>query len=91
MILTTALYTGTITRIFQAKLSANKFYRTFFLKTDEDHPNWLRLQLVGQYCNILDNYKIGDKVIAKVHVTGPEPTGDTLYNNLHVIEMTIAE
>ena len=58
--------------------------RDCVVTTDEQYPQHILVQFVQDKCNLLSNYKIGDKVNIKINLRGREwtnPEGKTVYFN----------
>lgn len=58
--------------------------RDCVVTTDEQYPQHILVQFVQDKCNLLSNYKIGDKVNIGINLRGREwtnPEGKTVYFN----------
>ncbi len=58
--------------------------RDCVVTTDEQYPQHILVQFVQDKCNLLSNYKIGDKVNVGINLRGREwvnPKGETVYFN----------
>jgi len=58
--------------------------RDCVVTTDEQYPQHILVQFVQDKCNLLSNYKIGDKVNIGINLRGREwvnPKGETVYFN----------
>lgn len=58
--------------------------RDCVVTTDEQYPQHILVQFVQDKCNLLSNYKIGDKVSIGINLRGREwvnPKGETVYFN----------
>ena len=81
------IHSGTLEEVFDPSEHNNKFYRTFYIKTLADHSNDIRLQLIDENCNLIDDHKIGDIIKVKFHIVG-QRRGDKLYNNNIAVSIT---
>jgi len=58
--------------------------RDFVVTTDEQYPQHILMQFAQDKCNLLANYKVGDKVKVDINLRGREwvnPKGETVYFN----------
>lgn len=58
--------------------------RDCVVTTDEQYPQHILVQFVQDKCNLLSNYKVGDKVNIGINLRGREwvnPKGETVYFN----------
>jgi hypothetical protein len=80
--------TGTLVEKFDTnEVAIDKHYRTFWLRTHENNPQVLRMQLSGLDCVRLDVIDQGDMVTVDFYISGrPKMKGNKqeLYNNLNV-------
>lgn len=85
------IITGRIIKKYETKIvSSTSHYRTFWLKTEEQNPQYIRMQLSGLKCSELDNYEIENMVTVKFSISGrPKMKGSKqeLYNNINVLSM----
>lgn len=76
---------GQILEIFEKKQISEKFSkREFVLITEGEYAQKPLFQLINDKCNILDNYKLGDKVEVSFNLNGKSwtsPNGETKYFN----------
>ena len=76
---------GTIKEIFDTQVKGNNFeVRQMVLETDEQYPQDLLIQFVGDKTSVLDKYNIGDKVTIGINLRGRawvNPEGETKYFN----------
>lgn len=83
--------TGTIVKKYKTNVvSETAHYRTFWLKSEEQNPQYLRMQLSGLKCTELDKYDLEDLVTIKFSISGrPRMKGNVqeLYNNINVLTM----
>ncbi len=81
--------TGTIINICPINIvSYDKQFHAFWIKSNHDSPQYVRLQLLGLSCLELANCKIGDRVECDFVIAG-KPKNDkngkeVLYNNFNV-------
>jgi len=77
--------TGTIVFIDDVQqVSATFKKRVFAVKTDEQYPQSLGLEVVQDKTDLLDNFNEGDKVEVHINLRGREwtsPQGETKYFN----------
>ena len=72
---------GSIKQIDDLKTFASGFTkREFVLTTDEDYPQNLKIELIKDKCDMLDKYKVGDRVSVKLNVRGSEYNGRYFVN-----------
>jgi len=85
------IITGRIVKIYPTKeVDPTSHYRTFWLKTEEQNPQYIRMQLSGLRCSELDNYAIENLITVKFSISGrPKMKGNTqeLYNNINALSM----
>lgn len=76
---------GTIKLINDEKQITDKFItREFILTTEDQYPQTLSLQLQQQAVDLIDPYKIGDRVKVSINLKGREwisPQNETKYFN----------
>ena len=77
---------GTIKEIFNTELKGTNNFeiRQMVLETDEQYPQDLLIQFVGDKTAVLDKYAIGDKVTIGINLRGRawiNPEGETKYFN----------
>lgn len=81
--------TGTLQKKFDTnEVAPDKHYRTLWLKTHENNPQILRMQLSGLACVKLDVIENGDRLLVTFNISGrPKMKGGTqeLYNNLNIL------
>ena len=77
---------GTVLLIKDEQVISDKFKkREIVLTTDEDsdYPQSVLFQTTQDKCDMLDNYKVGDKVEVSVNIRGkkwePKDGGETKY------------
>lgn len=65
-------------------VSASFQKRDFVVTTEEQYPQHILLQFTQDKCDLLNNYKVGDKVSVSINLRGREwvnPQGETKYFN----------
>ena len=76
---------GTIKEIKETQVISHKFIkREFILTTDDKYPQDVLFQLSQDNCELVDIFKIGDKVTLAYNLRGKEwvnPQGETKYFN----------
>ena len=73
---------GTIHKIFDTQSFESGFTkREFVVTTDEKYPQQLKLELIKDRCDLLDAYKVGDRVVVNFNLRGNE-YNDKYYVNL---------
>ena len=75
---------GTIKQIGETKEVGTKGFkvREFVITTDEKYPQHIPLQVTKDNCDELNQFSVGEKVIANINVRGREyktKTGETKY------------
>lgn len=76
--------TGIIRKINPSEIKGTFEKRTLHLAEEKDsYPSVWCLEAHQAFCNVLDNYKAGDKVECTVDVTGRE-WNDMVFNTLKV-------
>lgn len=77
--------TGTIKKIADIETFTSGFQkREFFLLTQEQYPQPVNIEIIGDKIDILDPYKEGDNVTVGINIRGREwvsPMGETKYFN----------
>lgn len=77
--------TGTIKNIGETQTFGTGFQkREFVLLTQEQYPQPLNIEIIGDKIDILDHYKEGDNVTVGINIRGREwasPLGETKYFN----------
>jgi hypothetical protein len=70
---------GVITAIHQVEQKSEKFsVQRFAIKEIvEQYPNTFEVQCTGKTIGVLNDYKVGDKVIVNANLNGREYTGKT--------------
>jgi hypothetical protein len=70
---------GVITAIHQGEQKSEKFsVQRFAIKEIvEQYPNTFEVQCTGKTIGVLNDYKVGDKVIVNANLNGREYTGKT--------------
>jgi hypothetical protein len=75
--------TGTIHAIHDTQQVSERFTkRTFVVETEGKYPQLLLLELTKDRCSKLDEFSLGDAVLAEVNIRGREwrsPKGETKY------------
>jgi len=83
--------TGRIVKVYETKVvNATSHYRTFWLKTEEQNPQYIRMQLSGLRCVELDEYQIEQLITVTFSISGrPKMKGDQeeLYNNINALSI----
>ena len=76
---------GTIKKIFETQTFASGFQkREFVLLTQEQYPQPINIELLGDKIDLIDAHKIGDLVNVGINLRGREwtsPQGETRYFN----------
>ena len=77
---------GRIKVIKEVQLISDKFAKREFVITipDGKYPQDVVMEMTNDNCGILDNYNVGDEVIAEVNLRGREwtsPQGEVKYFN----------
>ncbi|WP_373691668.1 DUF3127 domain-containing protein [Chryseobacterium sp. WG14] len=76
---------GTIKSIGEIQTFGSGFQkREFVLLTNEQYPQPVSIEIIGDKIDILDPYKVGDNVMVGINIRGREwvsPQGDTRYFN----------
>lgn len=73
---------GTIVKIFDEQIFGENFKkREFVVRTKEDYPQDVKLELTQKYLEALEDYAEGDEVTVKFNLKGKEYKGN-YYNNL---------
>lgn len=73
---------GTIVKIFDEQIFGENFKkREFVVRTKEDYPQDVKLELTQKYLEALEDYAEGDEVTVKFNLKGKEHKGN-YYNNL---------
>lgn len=76
---------GTIKKIFEIQTYPSGFQkREMVLLTQEQYPQPISIELLGDNIDILDRYSEGDEVRVKINIRGREwvnPQGETKYFN----------
>lgn len=76
---------GTIKSIGEIQTFGSGFQkREFVLITNEQYPQPVSIEIIGDKIDILDPYKVGDNVMVGINIRGREwvsPQGDTRYFN----------
>lgn len=73
---------GTIHKIFDTQSFESGFTkREFVVTTDEKYPQQIKLELIKDRCDLLDAYKVGDRVAVSFNLRGNE-YNDKYYVNL---------
>lgn len=79
------LLTGTIKEVFETKVISDKFQkREFAVVEDADlYPQTILLQLTQDKCDMIDSYKVGDKINVNYNLRGRciEKDGNNMYFN----------
>lgn len=81
---------GEITRIFDATITGNFEKREFWVREIAEYPNTWPVAAVHGAGNVLDGYKLGDKVQVTVQVKGVHYTkngNDSCFINLQMIRI----
>ena len=74
---------GTLEAIFEVQIFQSGFQkREFLVKTDEQFPQIIKLELTKDKCSILDAFKQGQQVSVDFNLRGSE------YNGKHYINLT---
>jgi len=85
------IITGRIVKKYATKeVSATSHYRTCWIRTEEQNPQFIRMQLSGLKCVELDNFEMEDMVTIKFSISGqPKMKGSVqeLYNNINILSM----
>jgi hypothetical protein len=75
---------GSIVKIFDEQVFGENFKkREFVVKTKEDYPQEVKLEVTQKYVELLEDYSEGDEVFVKFNIKGKENKGN-YYNNLSV-------
>lgn len=76
---------GTIKAIFDEQQITEKFRkREFVIRSNEEYPQDIKIEVVNDLCPILDNFKMGDFVKIGINIRGREwinPEGEAKYFN----------
>jgi single-strand DNA-binding protein len=74
---------GTLEAIFEVQIFASGFQkREFLIKTEEQYPQVIKLELTKDKCSILDAFKQGQQVSVDFNLRGSE------YNGKHYVNLT---
>ena len=74
---------GTLEAIFEVQIFQSGFQkREFLVKTDEQFPQIIKLELTKDKCSILDAFKKGQQVSVDFNLRGSE------FNGKHYINLT---
>lgn len=74
---------GTLESIFEVQIFQSGFQkREFLIKTDDQYPQIIKLELTKDKCAILDAFKQGQQVSVDFNLRGSE------YNGKHYINLT---
>lgn len=78
--------TGTMHALFEAQQITERFRKRTFVVELEDgrYPQQVEFQLTGDRCELLDGFKVGDKVRVEFNLRGRKwesKTGDIRYFN----------
>ena len=77
--------TGRIKLIGSVEQISDKFKkRDLVVTTEEQYPQHISMQFVNDKCDVLNSYKVGDKVTVNINLRGREwvsPQGETKYFN----------
>jgi hypothetical protein len=82
--------TGQIKRIDSMREYGDKGFRVreFIIETvDEKYPQPVKLQVVNDACDTLDEYNIGDNVTVAFNLRGKEMDDGRVFNNLQAWRM----
>lgn len=75
--------TGTLHEVYERQQISEKFVkREFILKTqDGNYEQFVKMQLTGDKCDLIDNYNIGDELCVQFNLNGRpyEKNGVTTY------------
>tara|TARA_R110002020_G_scaffold461179_1_gene680008 strand:+ start:48 stop:401 length:354 start_codon:yes stop_codon:yes gene_type:complete len=84
-------FTGTIDTINETQVISETFSKREFVLTDNDenYPSFIAFELIKDNCNLLDNYKIGDKITVSFNLEGrkwlnPKTNIERTFNTLKV-------
>lgn len=76
--------TGTLIKVFETRQVTEKLsVREFVIETDEQYKQTIIFTLMNQRTDLIDPYKIGDKIDVSFNVTGRSfntKEGETRYN-----------
>ncbi len=77
---------GTIEKIFETQTVGNSGFRKreVILRTEEQYPQYLKIEFVQDKTSLLDNFKPGDEVSISINLRGRKwvnPEGETIYFN----------
>ncbi len=77
---------GTIEKIFETQTVGNSGFRKreVILRTDEQYPQFLKIEFIQEKTALLDHFKPGDEVTISINLRGRKwvnPEGETLYFN----------
>lgn len=77
--------TGTVVKIYAKKQISDKFaLREFILKTNDEYPQELIMQVTQQRCELLDNIIEGEEIQVFINLRGrswTNPQGEIKYFN----------
>lgn len=73
---------GTIHKIYDKQTITETFEkREFVVKTEEDYPQFIKLEVKQKQLSLLDEYNEGDEVVVNFNIGGKESKGN-FWNNL---------
>lgn len=74
---------GTVHRVFEAENKTDTFRaREFVIKLEGQYPQFIKFQLTQDRCDIVNNYKEGDKIKVHFDLRGRE-WNDKYFTNLN--------
>jgi len=77
--------TGILKLVKETQQISDKFQnRKFVITTLDQYPQVIELELQGNYCDIIDSYKVGQEIVCGINLRGREWTnkdGNVFYFN----------
>lgn len=75
--------TGIILEIFQAKAITPKLTKSeFILKTEDQYPQEIKIELVNAKTDLINPYKVGDRVAVDLNIRGQKAKNGQWYNSI---------
>ena len=75
--------TGTILEIFQAQSITPKLTKLeFILKTEDQYPKDVKIELINDKTKLIQKYKVGDRVNVDLNIRGNKAKNGNYYNSI---------
>lgn len=74
---------GTIFQIFPPQTITPKLTKSeFILKTEDQYPQEIKIELINQNTALINKYKVGDKVSVDLNIRGRKASNGQWYNSI---------